>query len=160
LSPVSATKSVSAGPYYETQQVTYTITLANRSSSTQNDNPGDEMTDILPSSLTLVSANANGGNAVADIPNNTVHWNGSITNNGSVTITIVATPKVGSAGTTISNTAIVHYDADGNGTNETTGTSNAPSFSPLPATAIPAMSVFALMALAAMLAFIALSSRA
>ncbi len=161
LSPasVSATKNVVGSQFFENQTVTYTVMLSNSATTAQLDNGGDEMTDVLPSTLTLVSASASGGTAIADIANNTVHWNGSIAGNGSVTITIVASIHTGTAGTTISNTATTHYDADGNGTNETTGASNTATFSPLPASAVPAMSTLALAMLAAALALIALTTK-
>ncbi len=99
-------------------QVTYTVTISNTGTSTQQDNPGDEFTDVLPASLTLVSANASSGTAVADVPTRTVHWNGSIAAGGSVTITFVATISASAAGQAISNQGTVFFDADGNGTNE------------------------------------------
>jgi hypothetical protein len=59
---------------------------------------------------------------------NTVTWNGSIPAGGSVTITIQATVNAGAApGTTVSNQASFAYDADGNGTNETSGVTDDPS---------------------------------
>ncbi|HLX08855.1 MAG TPA: hypothetical protein VKY89_13435, partial [Thermoanaerobaculia bacterium] len=99
-------------------QVTYTVTISNIGTSAQQDNPGDEFTDVLPASLTLVSANASSGTAVADVPSRTVHWNGSIAAGGSVTITFVATIGASAAGQSISNQGTVFFDADGNGTNE------------------------------------------
>jgi uncharacterized repeat protein (TIGR01451 family) len=121
LSPASIgthTKTVS-GTFAEGGTVTYTVTISNPSASTQLDNPGDEFTDVLPAGLTLVSATANSGTALADVPNNTVHWNGTIAaNGGTVTITITARINNGTAGTTIANQGTIFFDADGNGTNE------------------------------------------
>ncbi|HEX3552762.1 MAG TPA: S8 family serine peptidase [Thermoanaerobaculia bacterium] len=120
LSPASVgthTKTVS-GTFSEGGTVTYTVTISNPSANPQLDNPGDEFTDVLPAGLTLVSASASGGTAVADVPNNTVHWNGGIAAGGSVTITITALINNGTAGTTISNQGTIFFDADGNGTNE------------------------------------------
>jgi outer membrane protein assembly factor BamB len=114
------------------------------------------MTDVLPSSLTLIGASATSGTAVANVGTNTVTWNGSIPKNGSVTVTINATIKVGTAGTTISNQASIAYDEDGNGTNEASATSNVVSFTPGPASSIPALSTIALLTLAASLALLAL----
>ncbi len=112
------TKTV-AGSFQEGGTVTYTVTISNPSATAQLDNPGDEFTDVLPASLSLVSASATSGTAVADTPTRTVHWNGSIpANGGSVTITITATVNTGTAGGTISNQGTVFFDADGNGTNE------------------------------------------
>jgi uncharacterized repeat protein (TIGR01451 family) len=102
------------------------VTISNPSASTQLDNPGDEFTDVLPTSLTLVSASATSGTAVADVPNGTVHWNGSIAAGGSVTITITAIINTATGGT-ISNQGTVFFDADGNGTNESSILTDDPS---------------------------------
>jgi uncharacterized repeat protein (TIGR01451 family) len=107
--------------------VTYTVVLTNSGSGTQADNPGNELTDVLPSSLTLVSATATSGTVVPTVATNTVTWNGSIPAGGSVTLTINATIKTNVApGTTISNQATFSYDANGDGTNEASGVSDDP----------------------------------
>ena len=127
LPVVSATKTAS-GNFTEGGAVTYTVTLTNNGTSGQPDNPGNELTDVLPASLTLVSANATSGTAVATIPTNTVTWNGSIAPlGGSVTITINATVNAGAGGQAISNQGQVAFDADGNGTNETNAVTDDPS---------------------------------
>src|SRR5262249_1048778 len=74
---VSATKTVS-GTFNPGGTITYTVTLTNGSGQAQLDNPGPEFNDVLPSSLTLVSATATSGTAVAAVATNTVTWNGSI----------------------------------------------------------------------------------
>ncbi len=127
LSPatVTATKSV-AGSFVEGGAITYTIVLSNSSSFDQQDNPGHELTDVLPSQLTLVSASATSGMAVATVGTNTVTWDGVVPANGSVTVTVHATIKAGTALQTVTNQAAVSYDADGNGTNEATAQSSAP----------------------------------
>jgi uncharacterized repeat protein (TIGR01451 family) len=156
LSPsnVTATKQAN-GPFFETMAFTWTVTLTNSGPGTQGDNPGDELTDQLPSSVILTGASATSGTTTADIPNNRVHWNGSIPAGGSVTITIEARVNA-IAGTPISNQASIFSDADGNGTNETTGTSGTATFAPATAARIPTLSPLALIALALGLAFIAL----
>ena len=123
---VSGTKTVS-GTFASGSSITYTVTLANTSTSPQLDNPGNEFTDVLPSNLVLVSANATSGAATAIVGTNTVSWSGSIAGNGSVTIAIVATINVVPDGTTVSNQGIISYDADGNGTNEASRLSDDPS---------------------------------
>jgi uncharacterized repeat protein (TIGR01451 family) len=105
--------------------VTYTIVLTNSGSSATPDNAGNELTDVLPSSLTPVSATATSGTAV--LAGNTVTWNGSVPAGGSVTITITATIKASAADSVISNQATFAYDADLNGTNESTGTTDDPT---------------------------------
>jgi uncharacterized repeat protein (TIGR01451 family) len=133
-SAYSATKTVS-GSFVAGGTVTYTVVLSNNTGFTLADNPGDEFTDVLPAGLSLVSANATSGTAVATIGTNTVTWNGSIASGATVTISITATITV--SGGTISNQGTAHVDLDNNGTNETNvvtddpsvaGTTNATSF--------------------------------
>jgi CSLREA domain-containing protein/uncharacterized repeat protein (TIGR01451 family) len=123
---VTGTKTVS-GVFNPGSTVTYTVVLSNGGPAGQLDNPGDEFIDVLPSTLTLVSASATSGTAASVIATNTVTWNGSIANGGSVTITITATINMGTAGQTISNQGTINYDADGNGTNEANRLTDDPS---------------------------------
>jgi uncharacterized repeat protein (TIGR01451 family) len=162
----AATKTVS-GNTAAGGTVTYTITIPNTSASAQLDNPGNEFTDVLPAQLTLVSATATSGTAVATIGTNTVTWNGSIAASSSVTITITARIVTGTAvGATITNQGSISYDADGNGTNEATALTDDPAVvgAANPTTfavtyAIPALSPFMLLMLGlalSMVAFVAL----
>ena len=73
-----------------------------------------------------MSASATSGTAVATVGTNTVSWNGSIAGNGTVTITIVATVLPTAAGTNVNNQGSVAFDADGNGSNESTALTNDP----------------------------------
>ncbi|MGE5233992.1 MAG: hypothetical protein ACM3OB_07760, partial [Acidobacteriota bacterium] len=124
---LSASKSVS-GTFTPGSTVTYTVTLANAGPRTQFDNPGDELTDVLPPTLQLVSASASSGTAVANLGTNTVTWNGSLAAGGSVTITIVATLSASAApGSTVSNQATIAYDAVGDGTNSGSALSDDPA---------------------------------
>ncbi|QBB70058.1 DUF11 domain-containing protein [Pseudolysobacter antarcticus] len=128
---VSATKTV-AGTFQPGGSVTYTVVLTNNGSSTQLDNPGNEFTDVLPAALALGSVNASSGTVTT--ASNTVGWNGSIAAGGSVTITILATINSGTAPGAISNQGTVAFDADGNGTNESTALTDDPG---LPGTSDP-----------------------
>ena len=102
--------------------------LTNSGPGAQADNPGNEFTDVLPPTLTLVSATATSGTAVATVGTNTVTWNGAIAGErGTVTITITATILPAAAGTTVSNQGTISYDADGNGTNEATAQTDDPA---------------------------------
>ncbi len=123
-SGLSATKSV-AGLFTPGATIDYTIVISNAGPAAQADNPGNEFTDVLPAELTLVSASATSGTAVASVGTNTVTWNGAIPASGSVTITITASinPSI-AAGTSIMNQGTVQYDADGNGSNEATATTD------------------------------------
>jgi uncharacterized repeat protein (TIGR01451 family) len=124
---ISGSKSA-AGNLVPGGSVTYSIVLSNSGVSAQPDNAGDEFTDVLPAGLTLVSASASSGTAVATIGTNTVTWNGSIPAAGSVTITINASiDATVVAGTTIVNQGTISFDADGNGSNEATAVTDDPA---------------------------------
>ena len=171
LSPanVTGTKSVT-GTFEPNGSITYTIVLTNSGPSTQEDNAGDELVDILPASLTLVSATATSGTALATVATNTVTWNGSIASGASVTLTINAVIESDvTPGTTISNQATIAYDADGNGSNESSGSTDSPTAggssdptdfvvvaAPAIVTGVPTLDEYALMALAALLAAVAM----
>jgi uncharacterized repeat protein (TIGR01451 family) len=127
---LSGTKTVS-GTFAPGGAVTYTVVLTNSGPGTQGDNPGNEFADVLPASLTLISALATSGTATATPATNTVAWNGSLAAGASVTITINAIIKVAVApGTTISNQGTIAYDADGNGTNEASAVTDDPATTP------------------------------
>jgi uncharacterized repeat protein (TIGR01451 family) len=120
---VVGSKSVS-GNFTQGGTIAYTIVLSNIGAGAQGDNPGNEMVDVLPADLTLVSASATSGTAVATLATNTVTWDGSIAANGSVTITIVATINA-AAGQRVSNQATFVYDSQGTGTNDASGITDA-----------------------------------
>ncbi|HEV7507899.1 MAG TPA: IPTL-CTERM sorting domain-containing protein [Thermoanaerobaculia bacterium] len=123
---VSGTKTA-AGTFTVGSTLTYTVTLTNSGTGAQGDNPGNEFTDVLPPKLALVSATASSGTAVATTGTNTVTWNGAIpAAGGSVTITITATILPTAAGMTVSNQGTIAFDADGNGTNESTAQTDDP----------------------------------
>jgi uncharacterized repeat protein (TIGR01451 family) len=123
---VSGTKTTS-GPRTPGSTLTYTIVLTNAGPARQSDNPGNEFTDILPPQLTLLSATATTGTAVANVGTNTVTWNGSIAAGATVTITIQALIESDIApGTTVTNQGTISYDADGNGTNEASAGTDDP----------------------------------
>jgi uncharacterized repeat protein (TIGR01451 family) len=124
---VAGTKSV-AGTFRMGGTVTYTVTLTNSGNTAQADNAGHEFTDVLPGSLTLVSASATSGTAVATTATNTVTWDGVLAaSGGTATISIVATVKPGTAGQTIANQGTISFDADGDGSNESSATTDDPS---------------------------------
>ncbi len=124
---VSGTKTVSAGPYAVGGTILYTIVLTNSGSGAQADNPGNELTDVLPPTLALVSAAATSGTATATVGTNTVTWNGAIPAAGTVTITITATILPAAAGATVANQGTISYDSDGNGTNDATAQTDDPA---------------------------------
>jgi len=122
---ITATKTVATSPggsFVAGASIVYTVTVTNTGTFTQADNPGNEFSDVLPSTLALVSATASSGIAVATPGTNTVTWNGSVAaNGGTVAITIQATILVATpGGTAVSNQGTVGYDADADGANDTT----------------------------------------
>lgn len=129
LSPATVTSTMTvAGSFIPGTNVTYTVTLANSAAYDQQNNPGSEFNLVLPASLTLVSASASSGTAVATVPSNTVDWNGVVPANGSITITIAGTINAGTAvGTVVSAQGAANSDADGNGTNEVAGLTDNPA---------------------------------
>ncbi|HSD65976.1 MAG TPA: M12 family metallo-peptidase [Vicinamibacteria bacterium] len=124
---VGGAKTVS-GSFSPGGSITYTITLRNTGGGTQPNAAGsDELTDVLPSSLTLVSAAATAGTATAIPATNAVVWNGSIASGGSVAVAVQASVKATTAaGTVVSNQGTVRYDGDGNGTNESSALTDDP----------------------------------
>ncbi len=123
---MDAEKTV-VGDFQEGGSITYTIRLTNNGGSDQLDNPTDEFEDVLPSTLTLVSADADRGVATVNVPGNRVAWNGTLSPSESVFITIAATINSGTQGEIICNQGRVFFDADGNGTNEGSGSSDDPT---------------------------------
>src|SRR5262249_28054704 len=60
---LTATKAVTGGTLQPGGTVVYTVTLTNTGNGASFDNPGDELTDTLPATLTPVSATATLGTA-------------------------------------------------------------------------------------------------
>jgi uncharacterized repeat protein (TIGR01451 family) len=107
--------------------IVYQITLRNDGTATQADNPGDEFVDVLPATLSLASASADAGTTVATPGSNTVTWNGILAPGASVTITIQATIRSEAVpGTTIQNQGTINFDADVNGSNESSTVTDDP----------------------------------
>jgi uncharacterized repeat protein (TIGR01451 family) len=138
LSPalLSGSKTVN-GTKTPGSTITYEVIIRESSSPSvadQQDNPGNEFIDVLPSQLTLVSADASFGTVSTNTGTNTVTWNGAIPNGEAVTITITATIHAGTEGLTVSNQGTINYDADGNGTNEASTQTDDPNTSGADAT--------------------------
>jgi uncharacterized repeat protein (TIGR01451 family) len=123
---LTATKAASGG-FTPGTAVTYTVFITNAGAGLQQDNPGDEFTDVLPSSLTLQAVSATSGTALANLPANTVTWNGSLAADASVTLTITAQIGADAAiGATVSNQGQLSFDGDGDGANEGSGLTDDP----------------------------------
>ncbi len=128
LATRTKTAFADAGRFLRSTDLTYTITLTNGGSQAQPDSPGPEFEDVLPASLNLISASSSSGIVASDLAANRVNWNGSIPSGGAVTLTVHASIKpTVSLGTTIGNQGTLHYDADGNGTNEATTATDDPA---------------------------------
>jgi len=141
-----------AGIQAEGEMITYTFLLLNGGPAAQMDNPGAELSDLLPPGLTLVSASASSGTVTLGNP---VTWNGAIPVGGMVTITITATIGAGTQGMTFCNAPTIAFDRDGDGTNESSGAAAVPCCFLIPAQ-IPALSGPALGILALLLGIAAL----
>lgn len=105
-----------AGLPFEGETIVKTLRITNGGPAVQNDNPGPEFEDELPAGLTLIDAIPSSGTITQ--AGNTVIWNGSIPADGTVTVEITASIDAGTGGTTLCNGGTTYFDADGNGTNE------------------------------------------
>jgi uncharacterized repeat protein (TIGR01451 family) len=150
-----ATKDVNGSTFNRGDAVTYTIVLNNTGNAPAADNPDNEFTDVLPPDLVLVSASATSGTVVATPGTNTVTWNGSVPASGSVTITINATVSQADSNSVI-NQGSAAYDADLNGSNETTvltddprlgGSGARPTVFLVPPSTIPVLGVLGMIVL-------------
>jgi len=109
---ISGTKRVCV---FADDTVLYTVALVNAGTVTQQDQPGDEFTDILPwDKLSLLMAVADSGTATVDLASNTASWNGPIPPRGvPVTITLIAALQPGVVpGDVVSNQGAIFYDRD------------------------------------------------
>lgn len=153
-------KIITSGGRFTGTNVTYTIVLTNSGSAVQNDNPGDELIDVLPPTLALISASATSGTPLADVGNNLVTWNGALAAGRTVTITIVALVRPTAANTPVANSAQIRFDPEGDGTNNVLDSTNVVTFTPaaMPAPAeIPTASGAALLLLVAAVSLVALT---
>ncbi len=122
---INATQTVS-GTFVAGSNVTYTVTLS--SLVNQADNVGNEFSETLPAGLTLVSASASSGTAIANVGTNTVAWNGSIPSGTAATITITATVDAATPpGTVLAAQGTASYDPDASGTNTATASTDDPA---------------------------------
>jgi uncharacterized repeat protein (TIGR01451 family) len=151
---VSATKTVS-GLFQPGGAITYTVVLSNAGPADQLDNPGHEFTDTLPADTTLLGASATSG--AVGTAGNTVTWDGAIAVGVPVTITINAKINDHISGATIANQGTVSFDADGNGSNESTAVTDDPGVggagnpTDITIVSVPALSGAGLLAVAVLL---------
>lgn len=116
---LNGTKTVT-GSFLAGGVVTYTVVIRNNGTGTLLNAAGNEFTDNLPSSLAFQSVTVTGGGTVANVGNQ-VTWNGTLAVNAAVTLTIRAqiNPAI-PTGNTIGNQGTMSYDANGDGTVDTT----------------------------------------
>jgi subtilisin-like proprotein convertase family protein len=115
---LTASKAVTGGSLVPGGTVVYTVTLTNSGTGATFDEPGDELADTLPSTLTPTSAAASLGTVT--IAGNTVRWNGGVPAGGSVVITIdAAISGAAVSQSIISNQGTASYDATRSGSNQT-----------------------------------------
>ncbi|MCI2430645.1 lamin tail domain-containing protein, partial [Candidatus Acetothermia bacterium] len=104
--------------------ITYLITIINISSViAQPDNPGNEFEDMLPAGTLHMSAEATSG--IVGFDGTMLTWNGSLAPNTSVSIFWRVMHNV-ATGTSISNQGTVFFDADFNGSNESSALTDNP----------------------------------
>jgi uncharacterized repeat protein (TIGR01451 family) len=127
VAAVAGTKTVS-GDFSVGGTVFYDVVLTNNGNLDTPDNPGDELTDVLPAELQLVDASvvSGGGTVLADTMTNTVTWNGGIPAGGVVELSIEATVLPGAAGMTVSNQGLIAYDSDLSGDNDASEVTDDP----------------------------------
>lgn len=95
----------------------------------QSDNPGDEIVVVLPPQVQLISATYAGqGVLVVDVPTNTVTVNLAIGGFDLRLLEIVSQIKPGTEGQVVIGSGTMNFDADTNGTNETSKTVFAAPF--------------------------------
>lgn len=107
--------------------VTYLAVLVNASPTAQLNNPGAEFSDTLPVGLSLSNAAADSGVVTLDPSTGTVTWDGVIPGGGAVAITLDAVVEYGTHGRTLVNQGTVFFDADGDGTNESSAVTDDPN---------------------------------
>jgi hypothetical protein len=110
-------------------RVDYLLRITNLGSAAQVDDPAsDELEDVLPDGLELLSADSDSPTfaVVADLPSNTVLGNGSI-GAGETVVILLSAGVTAAPGDEVSNQALARYDADNDGINDTTIVSDDPS---------------------------------
>ncbi|HEX7150879.1 MAG TPA: IPTL-CTERM sorting domain-containing protein [Thermoanaerobaculia bacterium] len=149
---LSITKSTASTTATTGSNVTYTITVSNNGPTAATN---VVVSDDLPAGLTFVSATPSQGTCNASDP---ISCNlGTLANGASATVTVVA--NVSATGGTIANTASVDgAETDPNGGNNSSTTPPIPvgPGGPQQAEAIPTMSEWALIAMAALLGLAAM----
>jgi hypothetical protein len=112
-------------------RVDYLLQITNLGSVAQVDDPAsDELEDVLPDGLELLSADSGSPTfaVVADLPGNTVLGNGSI-GAGETVMILISARVTADPGNEVSNQALARYDANNDGIDDTTIVSDDPTTS-------------------------------
>jgi uncharacterized repeat protein (TIGR01451 family) len=99
----------------------YSITISNIGTAKQNNNPGPEFEDVIPTNMQYVpgSATAGSGTVTYDSGTNKILWDGSIAAQSSIALNFMVTVNTGLVNNTkIPNQGIVHWDSNEDGTND------------------------------------------
>ncbi len=98
--------------------IRYEVTIWNYGCADLEDNPGHEFTDTLPAGI-VATGDVTETSGTAALDGDTIVWDGSIPAGGSVTIKYkVDVDWELEDGTQICNQGTVHWDSDGNSTND------------------------------------------
>jgi uncharacterized repeat protein (TIGR01451 family) len=115
---IEAEKTTDEDWYEPGGTVRFEVTIWNNGCADQGNNPGHEFEDTLPDGLTATGyATATSGTIVVD--GNHIYWDGEIPAGGVVTLVFKARiDATAEDGSDICNQGTVHWDSDGNGTND------------------------------------------
>ncbi|RYD94999.1 MAG: DUF11 domain-containing protein [Sphingobacteriales bacterium] len=106
LTDVAVTNTVAAGPYYNNQNVTYTVSVTNNGPDAATNLV---ITDQFPTGLSLITANPSTGTYTSATGNWAI---GTLNSGQTITLTLVGRPQTASSFTTVASvTANDGYDA-------------------------------------------------
>jgi len=121
---IEADKTISGTTYEPGTEVRYEITLRNDGCADQGDNAGHEFIDDLPVGV-VPTGFATATSGTVSVSGSQIVWDGEIPAGGEVVIVYKATVD-GPEGEEICNQGTVHWDSDGDGTNDATENTNDP----------------------------------
>jgi len=99
----------------------YSITISNIGTANQNNNPGHEFEDVIPTNTQYIagSATAGSGTITYDSGSNKLLWDGSIASQSSIALSFMVSVNTGLVNNTkISNQGVIHWDENEDGIND------------------------------------------
>lgn len=108
----------------------YSITISNIGSANQNNNPGPEFEDVIPTNTQYIpgSATAGSGTISYNSGSNKIQWDGNIDAQSSIALKFQVTINTGLMNNTIiSNQGVVHWDENEDGINDKNELTDDPS---------------------------------